>query len=69
MRELIRNEIDEYSREFKGFEAVHDFVLAAEEFTTQNDMLTPTLKIKRRNVLKPTASSSKRSTSEDVLAS
>ena len=49
-RELIRKEIEVHSRDFKGFEAIHDFVLSAEEMTTQNDMLTPTLKLKRRNV-------------------
>jgi long-chain acyl-CoA synthetase len=49
-RELIRNELDGFSRGGKGFEAVHDFLLSAEELTTQNDMLTPTMKLKRRNV-------------------
>ena len=39
-----------YSRDFKGYEAIRDFVLSAEELTTGNDMLTPTLKLKRRNV-------------------
>jgi long-chain acyl-CoA synthetase len=50
-RDLIRKEIETYSRDFKGFEAIHDFVLSAEELTTGNDMLTPTLKVKRRNVM------------------
>ena len=50
-RELIRNEIESYSREFKGYEAIRSFLLSTEEMTTQNDMLTPTLKIKRRNVV------------------
>jgi long-chain acyl-CoA synthetase len=50
-RELIAKEIESFSREFKGFEAIRGFVLSAEEMTTQNDMLTPTLKLKRRNVL------------------
>jgi long-chain acyl-CoA synthetase len=27
-------------------------MIAPEEFTTANDMLTPTLKVKRRNVIK-----------------
>jgi long-chain acyl-CoA synthetase len=49
-RDLFRKEIDAHSRDFKGFEAIHDFVLSAEEMTTANDMLTPTLKLKRRNV-------------------
>jgi long-chain acyl-CoA synthetase len=51
-RELLRREIDAQSREIKGYEAVRDFVLEAEPFSTQNDMLTPTLKLKRRNVMK-----------------
>jgi long-chain acyl-CoA synthetase len=50
-RELIRKEIEVHSREFKVFEAIHDFLLSAEEMSTQNDMLTPTLKLKRRNVM------------------
>ncbi len=50
--ELLKRELEGLSREFKGFEAVRDFVLSAEQLSTQNDMLTPTLKIKRRNVLK-----------------
>jgi long-chain acyl-CoA synthetase len=50
-RDLFRKEIETYSRDFKGYEAIHDFVLSAEELTTSNDMLTPTLKLKRRNVL------------------
>jgi long-chain acyl-CoA synthetase len=47
---LIRREIDAQSREFKGFEIVRDFILDSEQFTTDNDLLTPTFKIKRRNV-------------------
>ena len=50
-RALLRKELDAQSREFKGYEAVRDFVLISEPFTTQNDMLTPTLKLKRRNIL------------------
>jgi long-chain acyl-CoA synthetase len=51
VRTLIRSELDKYSREFKGYEQVRDFVLDSELFTTQNDLLTPSLKLKRRNVL------------------
>ena len=49
-RELIAKEIETCSRDFKGFEAIRDFALSAEELTPANDMLTPTLKLKRRNV-------------------
>jgi long-chain acyl-CoA synthetase len=31
---------------------VRKFELVADDFTTQNDMLTPTLKLKRREVMK-----------------
>jgi long-chain acyl-CoA synthetase len=51
VRTLIRAELDKYSRDFKGFEQVRDFVLDSELFSTQNDLLTPSLKLKRRNVL------------------
>ncbi len=37
---------------FKGFERIKKFRLIPEEFTTDNDMLTPTMKLKRRNVIK-----------------
>jgi long-chain acyl-CoA synthetase len=49
--ELMRKEIESCSRDFKGFESVVKFVLSPEELTTANGMLTPTLKLKRRNVL------------------
>ncbi|MGD8858991.1 MAG: long-chain fatty acid--CoA ligase [Myxococcales bacterium] len=50
-KELLRKEIDSHSREFKGFERVRDFILSGEELSTENGMLTPTLKVKRRNVM------------------
>jgi long-chain acyl-CoA synthetase len=49
-RALFRKEIDAHSREWKGYEQIREFVLDADAFTTVNDMLTPTFKIKRRNV-------------------
>jgi long-chain acyl-CoA synthetase len=51
VRALLRGEIDRAQGEWKGFERVQDFIATAEEFTTANDLLTPTLKVKRRNVL------------------
>lgn len=50
VRALIRDEIDGHSREFKGYETVREFVLEGDELTTANGMLTPTMKLKRRNV-------------------
>ena len=51
VRALVAREIEAQTREFKGYERVKDFVLIAEELTAANDMLTPTMKLKRRNVL------------------
>jgi long-chain acyl-CoA synthetase len=51
VRDLIRSEIETLSKDIKGYERVQDFVLVIEDFTTENGMLTPTLKVKRRVVL------------------
>ncbi|MBJ93858.1 MAG: long-chain fatty acid--CoA ligase [Rickettsiales bacterium] len=53
VKKLYEGELERYSSEvFKGFEKVRDFRFVSEEFSTDNDMLTPTLKLKRRNVIK-----------------
>lgn len=51
IRELFRHEIDRYSRDFKGYEQIRSFILTHEPFTTENDLMTQTLKIKRRNIV------------------
>jgi long-chain acyl-CoA synthetase len=51
VRELLWNEIERHSTEFKQYEKVRDFTVGLEDFTTDNGMLTPTLKVKRRFVL------------------
>ncbi len=51
VRELFKAELDKYAGKFKGFEDVKDFALIVEDFTTDNGMLTPSLKLKRRAVL------------------
>jgi len=48
---LIETEIQKYSTDWKGYERPRKFVLTAEDFTVENGMLTPSMKIKRRNVL------------------
>jgi len=48
----VKEEIDKVSGEFKGYERIRNFVLVAEDFTQENDMLTPKLSVKRRNVLR-----------------
>ena len=51
VRKKLESEVEQHSASFKGFDKIKKFVLVAEDFTTQNDMLTPSLKLKRRNVL------------------
>jgi long-chain acyl-CoA synthetase len=51
VRALFKKEIDANSGDFKGFEGVRDFALIADDFTTDNGMLTPSLKLKRRKVV------------------
>ncbi len=48
VKELLLNEVEKYSGEFKGFEKIKKITLTTEDFTTQNDLLTPSLKLKRR---------------------
>jgi long-chain acyl-CoA synthetase len=51
VRDLFAKEIVKHGEAFKGFEEVKDFALIAQDFTTDNGMLTPSLKLKRRKVL------------------
>jgi long-chain acyl-CoA synthetase len=51
VNELVQKELAARSKEFKGFERPQKFKLIVDDFTTENGMLTPTLKLKRRNVL------------------
>jgi len=50
VQKLFKTELDHYGEKFKGFEGVKDFALIAEDFTTENGMLTPSLKVKRKKV-------------------
>lgn len=52
VRQLIAEEIEKHSVEFKQYEKIKKFVLGTADFTTENNMLTPSLKLKRREVLK-----------------
>ncbi|MGB8222368.1 MAG: long-chain fatty acid--CoA ligase [Polyangiales bacterium] len=52
VRALIADEIERLSSDFKGYEKVRKFYVGEEDFTTENGMLTPTLKLKRRIVQK-----------------
>ncbi len=50
VRKLVSKELGRYSASFKGFEQPKKFAITLEDFTTENGLLTPTLKLKRRNV-------------------
>ena len=51
VRELFKKEVAEQASHWKGFESVGDFALVSEDFTAENGMLTPSLKVKRRAVM------------------
>ena len=48
---LIEEEVNRFSAEFKGYEKARKIFIGDEDFTTENGMLTPTLKLKRRVVV------------------
>lgn len=52
VRDIMTAEIARQSAGWKGYEKVRHFALIAEDFTQENGMLTPTLKLRRREVLK-----------------
>ncbi|MDX9721035.1 MAG: long-chain fatty acid--CoA ligase [Myxococcota bacterium] len=49
--DLFIQEIQRLGVDFKGYEQPKKLLLIEEDFTFENDMLTPSLKLKRRNVL------------------
>ncbi|HEX3695274.1 MAG TPA: long-chain fatty acid--CoA ligase [Polyangia bacterium] len=51
VRRLISGEIEKFSSDFKGFERIRAFALLTEDFTQANQLLTPSLKLKRRLVV------------------
>ena len=51
VRDLYEKEITRAQSSIKHYERVRDFVLEDEEFTPDNGMLTPSLKIKRRAII------------------
>ncbi|HEY5949760.1 MAG TPA: long-chain fatty acid--CoA ligase, partial [Kofleriaceae bacterium] len=50
VRALIQSELDAQAQEFASYERPRDVLLTLTPFTTDNGMLTPTLKLKRRQV-------------------
>jgi long-chain acyl-CoA synthetase len=51
VRALMKQEIAKQAGQFKGFEDIKEFALISKDFTTENDMLTPSMKLKRRKVM------------------
>jgi long-chain acyl-CoA synthetase len=51
VRDLLAAEVRALTADFKGYEKVERFHVLTEEWTLQNDMLTPSMKVKRRRVL------------------
>jgi long-chain acyl-CoA synthetase len=51
VRKKIEEELTRLGAEFRAFDKVKKFALVNEDFTVENEMLTPSLKLKRRNVL------------------
>ena len=51
VREKMSKELESASAQFRAFDKVKKFALIGDDFTTQNEMLTPSLKLKRRKVI------------------
>ncbi|WP_416840189.1 AMP-dependent synthetase/ligase [Haloferax sp. DFSO52] len=47
----IQQEVDEANEKFETYEQIKQFRVVPEEFTEDNDLMTPTMKKKRRNIL------------------
>ncbi|NHN46794.1 long-chain fatty acid--CoA ligase [Halostella sp. JP-L12] len=51
VREVIEREVGAVNERFEPHEQIKEFRLVTEEFTEENDLLTPSMKKKRRNIL------------------
>ncbi|UPW01443.1 long-chain fatty acid--CoA ligase [Halorussus gelatinilyticus] len=51
VREWMDEEVDAVNERFESHEQIKQFRVVGEEFTEDNDLLTPTMKKKRRNIL------------------
>ncbi|WP_230198600.1 AMP-dependent synthetase/ligase, partial [Halopiger goleimassiliensis] len=51
VREYVQQEVDRINRNFEKHETIKQFELVPQEFTEENDMLTPSMKKKRRVIL------------------
>ncbi|UPV75416.1 long-chain fatty acid--CoA ligase [Halorussus limi] len=51
VREWMDEEVERVNQQFESHERIKQFRVVGEEFTEDNDLLTPTMKKKRRNIL------------------
>ena len=51
IQRLFEEQLEEHSKDFKGYERVRAFALIAEEFTVDNGLLTPKMSVKRNQVM------------------
>ncbi len=51
VKELVHGEIERLNHELARFEQVKKFEILPEDFSVENDQLTPTLKLKRKNII------------------
>ena len=51
VQEFVQEEVDAVNERFEKYERIKEFRLVPVEWTPENDLLTPSMKIKRRNVL------------------
>jgi long-chain acyl-CoA synthetase len=50
VREWVQSAVDEVNRELETVERIKEFALVSQEWTAENDLLTPSMKKKRRNI-------------------
>ncbi len=65
VRSWIQEEVDEVNESFEDYETIKKFECVSEEWTEHNDMLTPSLKKKRRNILEKHADAVERIYAEE----
>ena len=50
LNDRIQKEIDFYNQKFGKWEQIKKFELTAEEWTIEDDLITPTMKMKRKKI-------------------
>ena len=51
VKQLLAAELERYSAGFKSYERPKDLLVTTEDFTQANNLLTPKMSLKRRNVM------------------